>query len=43
MSKDSSSSGDKSANWNHQFVDKAINSALKEMIKMEKSLSSEAK
>jgi hypothetical protein len=33
----------RSANWNHQFVDKAINSALKEMSKMEKSLSPEAK
>ena len=33
----------RSANWNHQFVDKAINSALKEMGKMEKSLSPEAK
>lgn len=33
----------KSANWNHQFVDKAINSALKEMDKMENALSSEAK
>lgn len=33
----------KSANWNHQFVDKAIQSALKEMDKMEKALSSEAK
>ena len=32
-----------SANWNHQFVDRAINSALKEMGKMEKALSSEAK
>jgi hypothetical protein len=32
-----------SANWNHQFVDKAIQSALKEMDKMEKALSSEAK
>ena len=32
-----------SANWNHQFVDKAIKSALKEMDKMEKALSSEAK
>lgn len=32
-----------SANWNHQFVDKAIKSALKEMDKMEKGLSSEAK
>jgi hypothetical protein len=33
----------KSANWNHQSVDRAINSALKEMSKMEKSLSPEAK
>ena len=33
----------KSANWNHQYVDKAVKSALKEMEKMEKSLSSEAK
>jgi hypothetical protein len=33
----------KSANWNHQFVDKAIQSALKEIDKMEKALSSEAK
>jgi len=33
----------RSANWNHQFVDKAVNSALKEMVKMEKALSSEAK
>jgi hypothetical protein len=33
----------KSANWNHQFVDKSIKSALKEMSKMEKALSSEAK
>ena len=32
-----------SANWNHQYVDRAIKSALKEMDKMEKSLSSEAK
>jgi hypothetical protein len=32
-----------SANWNQQFVDKAVNSALKEMGKMEKALSSEAK
>lgn len=31
-----------SANWNHQYVDKAIKSALKEMDKMAKSLSSEA-
>ena len=33
----------KSANWNHQYVDKAVQSALKEMGKMEKALSSEAK
>jgi septal ring factor EnvC (AmiA/AmiB activator) len=33
----------KSANWNHQYVDKAIKSALKEMDKMEKALSSQAK
>ena len=33
----------KSANWNHQYVDKAIKSALKEMDKMQKALSSEAK
>jgi hypothetical protein len=32
----------KSANWNHRFVDKAINSALKEMKTMEKALSREA-
>jgi Protein of unknown function (DUF2959) len=32
-----------SANWNHQFVDKAVKSALKEMEKMEKALSPEAK
>jgi hypothetical protein len=32
-----------SANWNHQFVDKAVKSALKEMDKMQKALSSEAK
>ena len=32
-----------SANWNHQFVDKATKAALKEMDKMQKSLSSEAK
>lgn len=32
----------KTANWDHQFVDKAIKSALKEMDRMEKSLSSEA-
>jgi hypothetical protein len=33
----------RSANWNHQWVDSAIQSALKEMGKMEKALSSEAK
>jgi hypothetical protein len=33
----------KSANWNHQYVSKAVNTALKEMDKMEKALSSEAK
>ena len=33
----------RSANWNHQYVDKAIQSALKEMEKMETALSSEAK
>jgi hypothetical protein len=33
----------KSANWNHQYVDKAVNAALKEMGKMETALSSEAK
>ena len=33
----------RSANWNHQSVDKAINSALKELDKMQKALSSEAK
>ena len=32
-----------SANWNHQFVDKAIKAALKEMDKMQKALSPEAK
>ena len=32
-----------SANWNHKFVSSAIHSALKEMDKMQKSLSSEAK
>lgn len=32
-----------SANWNRQFVDKAVKSALKEMDKMERALSSEAK
>ncbi len=33
----------RSANWNHQYVDKSIKSALKEMDKMNKALSSEAK
>lgn len=33
----------KSANWNLQFVNGAINSALKEMDKMQKALSSEAR
>jgi hypothetical protein len=33
----------RSANWNYQFVDQAINSALKEMDKMAKALSSETK
>ena len=33
----------KSANWNYQYVDKSINTALKEMDKMAKSLSTEAK
>ncbi len=33
----------RSANWNHQYVDSAIKAALKEMQKMEKALSSEAK
>jgi len=33
----------KSANWNHQYVDNAINAALKDMDKMEKALSSEAR
>jgi hypothetical protein len=33
----------RSANWNHQFVDNAIKSSLKEMDKMAKALSSEAK
>lgn len=32
----------KSANWNHQYVDKAIQSALREMNKMEKALSPDA-
>jgi hypothetical protein len=31
------------ANWNHQFVNRAVNAALKDMEKMEKALSSEAK
>jgi len=31
------------ANWDHKYVDQAVNSALKEMDKMQKSLSSEAK
>ena len=33
----------RSANWNHQYVDAAVKSALKELDKMEKALSSEAK
>jgi hypothetical protein len=33
----------RSANWNHQFLDQSIDSALKEMDKMEKALSSEVK
>ena len=33
----------RSANWNEQFVDTAVKAALKEMGKMEKALSSEAK
>ena len=33
----------RTANWNHQFVEKSVTSALKGMEKMEKSLSSEAK
>lgn len=33
----------KSANWNHQYVDKAVQAALKEMDKMAKALSAEAK
>lgn len=33
----------RSANWNHQYVDNAIKSTLREMDKMEKALSSEAK
>jgi hypothetical protein len=32
-----------SANWNLQYVDKAVKSALKDMDKMQKALSSEAK
>lgn len=32
----------KSANWDHQYVESAVNSALKEMGKMQKALSSEA-
>jgi hypothetical protein len=31
----------RSANYNHQFVDQAVNGALKEMVKMQKALSSE--
>jgi hypothetical protein len=31
------------ANWNHQFVNRAVHAALKDMEKMEKALSSEAK
>ena len=33
----------RSANWDHQFVNRAVNSALKDMSKMENALSSEAK
>ena len=33
----------RSANWNHQYVDAAIKSALKEMDRMEKSLSPKAR
>ena len=33
----------RSANWNEQYVDNAVKAALKEMGKMEKALSSEAK
>jgi hypothetical protein len=33
----------RTANWNHKSVDKAIQSALKEMVKMENALSPEAK
>ena len=32
----------KSANWNHQFVNRSVNTALQEMTKMEKALSAEA-
>lgn len=32
-----------SANWNHQFVDKAVKAAIKEMDKMQKALSPDAK
>jgi len=32
-----------SANWNQQYVDKAAKAALKEMDKMQKALSTEAK
>jgi len=32
-----------SATWNHQFINRSVNSALKEMDKMEESLSSEVK
>jgi len=32
-----------SANWNHQFVNRSVNTALHEMGKMEKALSAEAK
>jgi hypothetical protein len=31
------------ANWNHQFVNRSVNAALKDMERMEKALSSEAK
>lgn len=33
----------RSANWNHQYVDKAVKTAMKEMEKMEKALGTEAK
>mgnify|MGYP000928201293 CR=1 FL=1 len=33
----------RSANWNRQYVDKAVKAALKEMDKMQKALSTEAK